>query len=182
MLANFILFQVGWFACVLGGAHDHPWLGAGVAVAIVAWHLARARQPRRELALVLISTGLGAIFESALAALGWVRYPSGTLVAGAAPVWLVAIWMVFATTLNVSLRWLRRFPVAASALGALAGPLAYWGGARLGAMEFVSPVAATASLAIGWAALTPALLAIAKRFDGVAPVNAPTATLEPGCA
>jgi hypothetical protein len=182
MLANFILFQLGWFACVLGGAHDRPWLGTGVALAIVVWHLARVRDPRRELALVLIAAAVGAAFESALSALGWVRYPTGMLVPGTAPVWLVAIWMLFATTLNVSLRWLRRFPPAGIALGAIAGPLAYWGGARLGAMEFVAPVAATAALAIGWAALTPALVAVAKRFDGVAPAEAPDAATEPGRA
>ena len=167
MLANFILFQVGWFACVLGGAYGRPWLGAGVALAIVGWHLARAPQPRREFALVLIVTGIGALFESALVALGWVRYPTGTLFAGTAPVWLVAIWALFATTLNVSLRRLRRFPLPPACSARLVGPLAYWGGARLGAIEFVSPVAATAALAIGWAALTPALVAIARRFDGV---------------
>ena len=36
MLANFILFQIGWFACVPGGANDRPWLGAGIVLAIVA--------------------------------------------------------------------------------------------------------------------------------------------------
>lgn len=171
-MANCILFQLGWFACVLGGAHDRPWLGTGAALAIGAWHLARVRDPRRELALVLIAAVVGAVFESALVASGWVRYPAGILVAGTAPVWLVAIWMLFATTLNVSLRWLRRFPLAAIALGGVGGPLAYWGGARLGAMEFVDPVAASVALAFGWAVLTPALVAVAKRFDGVTPTDA----------
>ncbi len=182
MLANFLRFQLGWFACVLGGAHDRPWLGAGLAMIVVGWHLARARQPGREGALVLIAAAIGVVFESALIALGWVRYPHGTLFAGIAPVWLVVIWMVFATTLNVSLRRLRRFPLIAVVLGAIAGPLAYWGGARLGAMEFVAPVAATAALAVGWAVLTPALVAIARRFDGVAPVVMPPLVPEKGCA
>ena len=43
--------------------------------------------------------------------------------------------MVFATTLNVSLRRLRRFLFAAVVLGGIVGPLAYWGGARLGALD-----------------------------------------------
>jgi hypothetical protein len=182
MLANFILFQLGWLACVLGGAYDRPWLGSGAAMLVVGWHLARARQPGREGALVLIAAAIGVVFESALIALGWVRYPYGTLVAGTAPVWLVAIWMVFATTLNVSLRRLRRFPRVAIVLGAIVGPLAYWGSARLGAMEFVAPLAATAALAVGWAALTPALVTIARRFDGVAPAVAPRLVRETGRA
>jgi len=172
VLANFLLFQIGWFACALGGAQDRPWLGTGIALAIVAWHVGRARRPREELILVLISAGIGAAADSALVAIGWVVYASGTIVPGTAPVWLVAMWMLFATTLNVSLRWLRRYPLAAIALGAVGGPLAYWAGARLGAMEFVAPVAATAALAIGWAVLTPLLVGLARRFDGCAPAGA----------
>jgi len=169
MLANFILFQIGWFACVLGGAYDRPWLGTSIALAIVAWHVGRAPRPRDEMILVLLSAGIGALADSLPVAADWVRYASGTVVPGTAPVWLVAMWMLFATTLNVSLRWLRRYPLAAIALGAVGGPLAYWGGARLGAMEFVAPVAATAALAIGWAVLTPLLVRLARRFDGYAP-------------
>ena len=178
-LANFVLFQVGWFACVLGGAHDWPWLGTGIALAIVAWHVGCAQRPRNEMILVLAAAGIGAVADSALVAFAWVRYSSGTLVAGTAPVWLVAMWMLFATTLNVSLRWLRRFPLAAIALGAIGGPLAYWGGARLGAMEFAAPVAATVALAFGWAALTPLLVWLAQRFDGYSTVAAAGVEPEP---
>jgi hypothetical protein len=45
VLANFILFPIGWFACVLcvlGAAHDRPWLGTGIALAIVGLHVGRA--------------------------------------------------------------------------------------------------------------------------------------------
>ena len=177
MLANVALFQIGWFACVLGGAHGWPWFGTGVALVVVAWHLARAVRPRDELIVVLCCAAIGAIFDSALVAFGWVGYRSGTLVTGTAPHWLVAMWMLFATTLNVSLRWLRRFPFAAIAFGAMGGPLAYWGGARLGAMEFAEPVAATVALAIGWALLTPLLVRLAQRFDGYLPEAPPPDTV-----
>ena len=30
MFANFLAFQIGWFACVLGGAHDLPWVGTAL--------------------------------------------------------------------------------------------------------------------------------------------------------
>ena len=42
------------------------------------------------------------------------------------------------------------------------------GGARLGGMEFASPIAATVALAIGWAFLTPLLCRLALHFDGYA--------------
>jgi len=67
---------------------------------------------------LVVGSGIGAVADSALIATDWVRYASGTVVPGTAPVWLVAMWMLFATTLNVSLRWLRRYALAAIALGA----------------------------------------------------------------
>jgi hypothetical protein len=181
MLANFIAFQIGWFACVLGGAHDRPWLGTGIALVIVAVHVARAARPRDEAILVVLCAGIGFVFDSALVSLGWVAYPSGVLAPGTAPHWIVALWMLFATTLNVSLRWLRRMPAAAFGLGALGGPLAYWGGARLGGMTFAEPLAATVALAIGWAVLTPVMVGLSRRFDGF-PASAPAGASAAGQA
>jgi len=169
ILVNFVAFQVGWFACVLGAAHGLPWAGTGAALAIVAWHLARAARPRAELALVLIAAGIGALWDSALSALGWIRFPNGVLIEGTAPHWIVAMWMLFATTLNVSLGGLGRNLPLAAAFGALGGPLAYLGGAKLGALTFVAQDAALVALALGWAMLTPLLLLLARRFDGFTP-------------
>ena len=169
LLINFAAFQIGWFACVLGAAHALPWAGAGIALAIVAWHLARARRPRAELALVLVAAGTGALWDSGLAALGWIRFASGVLVEGTAPYWIVAMWMLFATTLNVSLAWLKRRTALAVLFGALGGPLAYLGGAKLGAVTLVAQGPALAALALGWAVITPLLLEVARRFDGFTP-------------
>ena len=165
-LINFLAFQLGWFACVLGAAHGVPWAGTGIALAIVAWHLTRAGQPRQELILVVAAAGIGALWDSLLPALGWIQYPNGVLFAGTAPHWMVALWMLFATTLNVSLAWLKRSLPLAIAFGAIGGPLAYFGGARLGALVFVEPIHALVALAIGWAVLTPVLVIIARRYDG----------------
>ena len=92
LVFNVALFQIGWFACVLGAAHGLPWLGALVALAIIGWHLARARRPRQELALVATAALLGAVFETLLVQTGWVRFETGTLVDGTAPYWMVTLW------------------------------------------------------------------------------------------
>jgi hypothetical protein len=164
--ANIALFQIGWFACVLSAAHGMPWIGALTVAAVVARHVFEARHPRRELALIGTAAAIGAMFETLLAQSGWVRFTSGVLFAGVAPYWMVSLWALFATTLNVSLRSLRPHPVLASILGAVGGPLAYYGGARLGALEFAAAGAALAAIAIGWLVLAPALLSAARRLDG----------------
>jgi hypothetical protein len=165
---NFFLFQIGWFACVLGGAHAQPWAGTAVAAAIVALHLARAANPAAELKLVLLAALLGGVWDSALVALGWIAYPSGTLIAGTAPYWIVAMWMLFATTLNVSLRWLKQHAFLAILFGAIGGPLAYYAGEMLGAVKFIDWQTAIAAQGIGWGMLLPLLVMFSNRYDGMA--------------
>ena len=95
-------------------------------------------------------------------------FDSGVLLQGLAPYWMVALWAIFATTLNVSLRWLRGRAVLAAALAAVGGPAAYYAGAQLGALKLVAPGAALAAIGAGWAVIAPALLAAARRVDGYA--------------
>lgn len=168
LLLNILAFQIGWFACVLGGANGLPWLGTILAAGIVALHLARAARPVVEAALIVLTGVLGGVWDSLLVGIGLVSYPSGTLVAGTAPHWMVALWLIFATTLNVSLRWLRGRGWLAAALGALGGPLAYYAGHKLDGVSFTDAGAAMAVLAGGWAVLMPLLVALAARFDGIA--------------
>jgi hypothetical protein len=86
------------------------------------------------------------------------------------------MWGLFATILNVSLRWLRGRWLIAAIAGGLGGPLAYYGGHRLGALEFGDQNAALIALALGWAVVTPILVALSERFDGYAPVLTGRAT------
>lgn len=162
-LINFLLFQLGWFACVLGGAYGLPWTGTGIALAIVVVHLARVPRPKAEAQLILAAAGIGLLWDSLLVTLGWLDYPSGMLLPNTAPVWIVAMWMLFATTLNSSMGWMQSYKKLSVLLGALFGPLAYYAGARLDGVILVEPMLAMAALAVGWAVLMPILLTLAQR-------------------
>lgn len=167
ILANVLLFQAAWFSGVLGAAHGRPWLGPAAALAVVAWHLARARRALPEALLLAAALALGAAFENFLVRGGWLRFETSEI-AALAPAWIIALWAAFATTLNVSLRALHRRPAVAAALGAIAAPLAYYAGSRLGAVEFVNFGTALVVIAAGWVVLTPVLVSLAVRLDGYA--------------
>ena len=174
ILINVIAFKIGWLACVLGGANGLPMLGTGIALLIVSAHIFTSTRPRNELMLVLIAGAIGAVFDTALAASGLLIYSSGMLFAGTAPYWIVAMWLLFATLLNKSLRWLHGKTLAAAIVGAVGGPLAFYAGHRLGAVEFGDFGAAMLALAVGWGAIMPVLATLARRFDGTAPAPAVT--------
>jgi hypothetical protein len=167
VIINIVLFQAGWFACVLSAAHGQPWAGTALAAAIVAWHTLRAAKPEQEFKLIGIVVLLGALWDSALVMTGWIVYPAGTVIDGAAPHWILALWALFATTLNISMRWLRQRALFAVILGAIGGPLSYAAAARLGAVTFAEPVPIVIALALGWALIMPALVALAQRYDGM---------------
>ena len=168
MIANIVLFQVGWFACVLGAAKGMPWIGLLAAAVVLAWHLEQAARPAEELKLIALALLIGAVWDSALVALGWITYPNGHFLAGAAPYWILALWVLFATTLNVSMRWMRYRLLIAFVLGAICGPLSYWGAGRMGAAAFPDLTTALIALAVGWGLIMPLLMWLSRRFDGIA--------------
>jgi hypothetical protein len=179
ILINAAIFQLGWLCCVLAGANQLPWLGTATAMLIVAWHVLGANDGQKELSLVLIVVGIGAVWDSLLVYAGLLQYPSGTLISGTAPHWIIAMWALFATTLNVSLRWLKNRPLLGALLGAISGPAAYFAGYKLGGVQFPDMNAALLALAGGWAVLMPLLMTLSNRFDGKV-VQPPHAALA-GC-
>jgi hypothetical protein len=164
---NFVFFQLGWFASVIGAANQLPWIGPAVVALVVAWHLHTAERATEEALLIVLCAAIGVLFDSLLVALGWVQYPSGMLAPWLAPYWIIGMWILFATTLNFSLRWLRGRAWLGAVLGLTGGPLSYVAGAELGGIEFVDRVASLTALALGWALILPALVAVARRLDGV---------------
>jgi hypothetical protein len=175
MFLNFIMFQIGWLACVLGGAHGWPWLGVAVTAAIVAVHLRQAARPQTEAVLIVLSGLLGFVADSLLTGMGLLRFSSGQFHPHIAPYWMAALWMAFATTLNVSLRWLKPRLGLAALLGAVAGPLAYYGGAKLGGVAFAEPLVSLIAVAGVWTLAMPLLLIIAARWDGRTEIGRTTA-------
>lgn len=168
---NVVLFQVGWFSCVLGAAKGLPWAGVIAALAIVAFHLMRATAPMAELSLLAFTLAIGAVADSLLLQTGWIAYPAGMLITGVAPLWILALWLLFATTLNVSMRWLKQRTWLAFVLGAICGPLSYWGASRLGAVQFVAPMPLGIALGVTWALIMPLLMGLSLRYDGIAPLS-----------
>ena len=166
IIVNFVLFQIGWFACVLGAAKQLPWAGAAVVAAIVIVHLRLAKQAKPEIILLLISMLIGGSYDQLMQYNALLSYQAHGWAAAVVPVWIIALWAVFVTTLNVSLRWMRGKWLVAVLFGAIGGPLAYLGAEKLGAVTINSPPISYVALGFGWAILTPLLLWLSTKFDG----------------
>lgn len=163
LLVNFALYQIGWFACVFGAASGLSWLGAGLALACAVIHLFLVRDRAREAMLMAAVAVLGLTVDSLQVRLGVFTYPGGTPLEGFAPPWIAMLWLQFATLLHFGLRWMSGRYVLAAVLGFVGGPLSFWAGERMGAIEFASPGAYVA-LACVWAAVMPLLILLADRI------------------
>jgi hypothetical protein len=162
---NFIAFQLGWFSCVLAAAKGMPWLGPLVVLAVVLLHLKLVAKPFAELKLIGVAMALGLVTDSLLLSSGWLAYAGGSWISGLAPYWIIAMWALFATTLNVSMGWLRGRYLLAAIMGGIGGPLSYLAGEKLGAMTMSEPTLAIAALALAWSVAMPALMWLAARFE-----------------
>jgi Protein of unknown function (DUF2878) len=166
LIGNFLAFQMAWFVCVWGGAHGHVGLGILWVAITVAAHIALAPRGKVEVTLIALVTLLGTFWESAVVVMGLVRYPFGNFFALMPPLWIIAMWPLFATVLNVSLRWMKGRPLTAALFGFIGAPLSYWAGYRMGAIQTDNLNLFLVVQAIGWAVLMPLVTRLAMRRDG----------------
>ena len=179
MIWNVVSVQVGWFACVIGAAQGFNWFGPVVVAALVVIHLALVAERRRELATLAAAGLFGYAIDSLMVLASIFDFPAQARLGAPSTVWMVALWVNFATALNVALYWLQRRPASAALLGAIGGPMAYYGGTVFGAL--LAPAGATvliAGVAIQWALATPLVMAGARHIGRWADQPVPADTLE----
>lgn len=163
---NIILFKLGWLACVISAAKGVPGAGMIAVAAVVAIHLSSARNAHLSAKLLASAAAIGLLWESVLASAGWLDYGANHGTGVLAPFWIVGMWVLFATTLNLSFRWLKGRLAVAALFGAIGGPLAFFGGAKLGAVSFSDPVWTPVVIGVGWALLMPLMVYLSRYFDG----------------
>lgn len=159
LISNMAGFQLGWFACVLGAAADNPWIGPLVVGFLCVLYVAVLPSRRSLVQLALFAALLGVLTDSVLILSDIFTFTGASLPSWLSPLWLTAMWVNLALTLRISLAWLLGRYLLSSALGAVSGPLAYYAGARFGAIEFQTSLPiAVLILALVWSVALPLLI------------------------
>ena len=166
-IINVMLYQLGWFSCVLGAAHGYPLSGALGALALMTLHLLLSDDRVGETRLLISACLLGVVVDSLQQAAGLFSFKTDPSWPLWLPLWVFVIWAQFSTLLRFALHWLSGRYLLGALFGALGGPLAYWGGIRLGAAEFGNnPQLALIVLALVWALVMPWLLWLRHKLAG----------------
>lgn len=159
-LINFVLFQLAWFAGILGAAHQQASIGILVMVlcgAFHIWSLPRASR-RAEYLLMLQCFCLGTLIDTVLMHVGIMVYASPNPIGFLSPLWMSLLWVALAMTLNHSLAWLKNKYWLSAILGSITGPLSYLAGVRLDAGSMPDEVYSLVTLSIVWALSMPLMM------------------------
>ncbi|BBH45850.1 DUF2878 domain-containing protein [Pseudomonas sp. KU43P] len=155
-LVNALWLQAGWWLCVLGA--QRPWLLWLVPIGL-AVHVGWCTSPRAEAKALCRVTMAGCLLDGVLGTIGLFAFTAWPL-----PLWLALLWLVLASGLRHSLAWAGRPFWRGSLLGAVGGPLAYLGGARLADVALpLGPLATGVLLVPLWALAFPLLVRLAAR-------------------
>jgi len=155
IIANAIGFQLVWFVCVQGNS---IYAVAAALALLVLYHLTFKPNLKTWKALCIFSV-LGYLGDSLIAYAFQLNYaevtslvPSSISAEAAAlstgsiestfppllaPLWLLSLWVAFATTLNHSMKWVLKTPLLTTAVGLFLVPLSYIAGIKLSSSQFM---------------------------------------------
>ena len=154
------MIDLNWLICVVGSARGNEWIGPLVVFLWILIHLYFIGNKWESELLVILGAGvMGFLVDTLLGLSGAMRFYRYSLSGVTSPPFMVALWLSFATSLAFSLRWLQRRYFLGGVLGLVAGPLAYYAGMKLGAVQFNDNIImAMVFIGIAWFASMPALL------------------------
>lgn len=158
-ILNLVLYQIGWSVCVIaGGAYAVIYTCLALIV-----HLYYISERHSEWCFIGLLTLSGCLWEITTVKLGIIEYGNSWLLG--IPLWLICIWLLFATTFLHGLYWLNPHLRIAALCSAVFGPMTYWFGTRLTDAQFTSnlPVSLLV-MAVGWSLIFPAGLYFARRY------------------
>jgi len=152
ILINAMLFQITWFACVIGSAKGLFWPALLACSILAIYQLHPARRYYSDFKLVALSIIMGLIVDTIWIQSDLMVFTDPRPSSNVAPAWIILLWIAFALTINHSLAWLKAHPILPVVMGLLGGPLSYLAGLKLSAVEFhADTVQITVCLGLAWA-------------------------------
>lgn len=133
-IVQFVLFQIQWWACILFAHYDHPNIGAVIAITICLVEYWQLKFRMNELKMILLYAYLGIFMDSILSYFQVMVYKYYTPgVNWVIPLWGLALWLSFATWLQIAF-YLKNYQVWLSLATLFIAPASYFAGVRLSVM------------------------------------------------
>ena len=167
LIVWFLAYKVAWLACVLGGGvYGYPLLAAiPMLIWVVIW-IAVQQNKRSLLYTCIFALLYGAMMDSVLVLLGTMRFAPHAETGTPSPLWMMMLWLGFGAIYEKSLGVLKNKKYVLPIIGAIGGPMAYIGGANMGAVEIGrSETEFIILIGIEWALALPLLMWCTLRYS-----------------
>ncbi|MEK9657260.1 MAG: DUF2878 domain-containing protein [bacterium] len=163
ILISIIVFQVIWFfAAIMAGKGLPLYSVSAIGVSLVG-HWLCSKNKKNSALFYLSAAGLGFIADTCLIQIGVMTMTSR--VKDVSPLFMVGMWCHFVSTFDYSLAWVHKHKKIAVLLGGIAGPLAYWSGEKLGALQLNESLGYSLGwIAFMWIVTMPTLMYMHKRI------------------
>ena len=161
---NFIFFQLNWFACVLGANSPYPWLFPIFTLVYTWYYLSHLSHYKTEKKLIAFVLAVALAWELSVQWLDVMNYKGQMVNLASTPIWIYALWLGFALTLNHSMKWISSVRWAPPILGAIFGPLTYLAGAKFGSVSFTNLNFSIIYTSISWAILFTVVVMYSSRL------------------
>ncbi|MDZ4786532.1 MAG: DUF2878 domain-containing protein [bacterium] len=162
---NIILMNVSWFACILGAAKGFPEIGPViVALSLLVQFGKEVFNPFLFLFFILVAM-IGTIADQILIQLEAISFSCCSFLPNNYPLWMLALWVSFATAFFSSLKFIRSRYIIGFIFGFLGGAAAYYAGAELNAIYLGSDLEKSLfQIAVLWGTSVPVLGLIHRRL------------------
>ncbi|MBL7114720.1 MAG: DUF2878 domain-containing protein [Kiritimatiellae bacterium] len=166
-LFHAVIFQILWIALVIS-AGSHWSITVTIATPLIAaLQLKLFRNTfTKSIVFVMLTVCIGMIMDTFLTLVGIIDPARNVIPFPFPPLWLIGLWIAFATFMKTTLTYLCDKPATQWCIGAIGGPLAYWSGARLGAIELHAHIILSlVVLALAWGCVCVVCFSLLKRLD-----------------
>lgn len=161
-ILNYVLFYFAWIACIYGASVQKPWMGYLSTLIAVPLFLFLSKHKKAALLTLLFTLTGGFVIDTSFKLFQLIHYESSSYFG--APLWILCLYAVFATSIDTSLKWLLNRIWLTVPLGFIAGPLSYRAAQIAGAITFLkSPVLTLLIIALSWSLFLPAVFLFFNR-------------------
>jgi hypothetical protein len=161
IILNLAIFQIGWIVAILGG-NLYAFLYTVFAIAI---HQQFVVEHVSEWKLIGIIVLVGFSWAMVMTQAQILFFPDADIFG--IPLWLICLWVLFATMFQHCLRWLQPRRFLSAFFAAVFGPLSYWFGTQISSAEMAEPLwFSIIILSVGWAVFFPCGMHLAQKARG----------------
>ncbi len=157
----FFWFYIGWFGCVFAARYN--WSFVSLIFPIVAWGYSRHQKIviGKRLYLLLACALIGYFSDALFLFQNVISFPNSR--SALPPVWLLSMWLLFASVLPMmALVFANRLPWAV-VLGGVFGPLSYYAGISFDIFKFTS-IFSLPIYVVFWGISFPIMILMQRKF------------------